>query len=382
MRKYGIEKNVIEIVRDKIVELDKEKKFDNHRVVLFGITEASNVALEILRSKNVIVEAIIDNNPSKKNLVREEVQVCSPKEKLIPFDESYLILIGGNYYNEMVNQLKKMGYDEEKNIIRFFNPHEVISNYNEESLTEISWSEEREVQLNALIFLKEKCIECNVNYYLAYGSLLGAVRHKAFIPWDNDIDVFIMEKDLKKLYDTISPEDDYELLLPGVTEGYIFLTPMLVDKKTVSRIIDFPFIIKTGLGVDIFPLVGLGKTIEEAEKFLHNSYILVNDFKKKILEDGKNNLIHIHKCIDFSHKYENKDNEYIGSLFGHTEDGIHIFKKDWFNVPLFVPFENELFSIPIGCHDLLTRVYGNYMELPPREKQTSKNHPWKNYRIK
>ena len=380
MGSYGIEKSVFQMVEDKLNQLIDEKAFVDRRIVLFGITEASNSAISILKEKKINVEAVIDNTPERMNLIRESLTVCRPEEKLIPYDDSFLVLIGGNYYNEMLAQLKELGYVEGKNVIRFFSPQEAILNEND-SLTEISWDEERIVQLNALKFLRKKCMECQVDYYLAYGSLIGAIRHKAFIPWDNDIDVFVKEKDLFIIYDAIKPEDDYELLLPGVTEGYTFLTPLLVDKRTVSRIMDFPFVIKNGLGLDISSLVGFGKTKEQAEVFLHESYNIVREYKKKLLEKGKEEPEMLRKCIDYSHKYEDTDNNYVGCLFGRTEDSIHIFKKEWFDNILIVPFENDFFSIPSGYNDLLSQLYGNYMELPPKEKRTNSNHPWKNYWI-
>ena len=106
---------------------------------------------------------------------------------------------------------------------------------NNEFKTEISVEELKKLELDILKYLKNVCSENGLTYYLAFGTLLGAVRHKGFIPWDDDIDVWM-------------PREDYEklkiIMRNKVNSRYLFVTPKeyknygvafgkIIDKKTL-----------------------------------------------------------------------------------------------------------------------------------------------------
>lgn len=377
---FNYKNTLINFVHSSLDNLISKGIFKNRTIVFYGITEAHNVAIRYLKENNYTVEAIVDNNPARMKLANDGIKIMRPSDLLTPFDPEFAVLIGGNYYNEMAKQLEGWGYIKGIHIFRIFNPDEAISSIVNPDYKKISIDEEKKIQLNALRFLKSKCKEARINYYLAYGTLIGAVRHNGFIPWDNDIDVYMFERDVTRLYDVIKENDEYELLLPGVTRNYLQLTPLLVSKNTVTYRVDFPFVCSTGVGIDIMPLVNLGNDREEATLFLNNSYALIKVFKDRLLKSNSFDecLPELENCLKYSKKKEQKPSEYVGVMYGQTYGLKNIYKNEWFE-PEEGIFENESFTIPMGYHQLLSQVYGDYMRLPPESERNAQNHPWQNY---
>ena len=101
------------------------------------------------------------------------------------------MLIGTPYFDEMSNQLIKLGYDKEKHIYQFFDPRVEQKKYEISGLKEVSEDESKKIQFEILKYIHDICEENNLQYFLAYGSLLGAVRHSGFIPWDDDLDIIM-----------------------------------------------------------------------------------------------------------------------------------------------------------------------------------------------
>ena len=377
---FNYKESLISFVHENVDWLIENEKLENRTIVFYGITEAHNVAIKYLKEHNFDVYAIIDNNPARKNLAINGVEVLPPKEVLFPYNSKFAILIGGNYYDEMLKQLQNWGYIDNINIFRIFNPVEAINNIVDPNFLIINSTEEKDIQLNALKYLKAKCIEAGIEYYLAYGTLIGAVRHNGFIPWDNDIDVYMYERDMLKLYDVINQNDEYELLLPGITKDYIQLTPLLINKKTVTYRVDFPFVCQTGVGIDIMTMVNLGNVKEEAALFINDSYSQEKLFKQRLLKSDsfEECLPELKECLNYSRKKEQESSKYVGVMYGQTYGLKNIYKSEWF-IQKDEKFENETFTVPGGYDSLLSQIYGNYMKLPPESERNAQNHPWKNY---
>ena len=133
---------------------------------------------------------------------------------------------------------------------------------------ELTTKEIQAISLEVLKQIADLCDELNLRYYLAYGTLIGAVRHKGFIPWDDDVDIMM-------------PRPDYDKLLKYLSTNKLpYLT--LFNRQTcpeypymISRISDDRYILEmeneksVGMGVfiDIYPLDGMGNTLEEALKY-------------------------------------------------------------------------------------------------------------------
>lgn len=238
------------------------------------------------------------------------------------------------------------------------------------------------------------CEENNITYYAVGGTVLGAVRHKGFIPWDDDIDVGVPRADYDRLIELMKgyPNENcrYKLESPLENKDYIYAFSKLFDTQT-TLVEDKQNPLKRGIYIDVFPLDGIAKTKEEAIKaykkidrklrILHaQTYVLnKNDrlIKKlfylgiKMLKPfmrGKDATI---KKIDLLCREKSfYEYEYVGNLVGAWAQK-EIMPKKYFGKPIKLQFENMLINVPEDYDNYLKSLYKNYWELPPEEKRVS-----------
>ncbi len=370
-----VEKNLKDVIEKNT------EKIRNSKIVFFGITEVTNVAINILSQKGISTYAVIDNNTSRRKMLMENVSVYKPQELLQPYDENILIFIGTPYFDEMSKQVEKLGYNRESHIIRFFNPQEMIKQYGLYNLKEVTEEESKKIQIDVLDYIKEICEKNGLRYYLAYGTLLGAVRHRGFIPWDDDIDIYMPIKDIYLLYNILQNDPKYEMAMPAKSEGYFYFYPRIIDKRTVLNIVDFPLLIKSGISIDIFPLVALGDELEQAKEKMdcaieeqrHIKNMISTRKTPKEIQDR----IEQFWTKQLDDQYLSK--KYCGNIFGPYGDR-EILESYIFKKCISLRFEEKSFNGP-GEYDLyLKSIYGNYMEYPPEDKRVS-SHIWVGYWI-
>ena len=173
---YGSDWVFYDIVEKNLKNLLQTCDLKERKLVLFGITEATSVAIDFLKKQGLKIYAVIDNNPTRRNFIDSNISVCAPEELLSAYDDEVLVLIGTPYFDEMSNQLIKLGYDKEKHIYQFFDPRVEQKKYEISGLKEVSEDESKKIQFEILKYIHDICEENNLQYFLAYGSLLGAVR--------------------------------------------------------------------------------------------------------------------------------------------------------------------------------------------------------------
>lgn len=251
----------------------------------------------------------------------------------------------------------------------------------------MSFEEHKEIELDILSNVADFCDKNELRYYLAYGTLIGAIRHKGFIPWDDDIDIWMPRDDYNKLMEIYNNFDNgpYKLITPyDKVSRHTFVK--IVNTLTVKKEAEIDY--KNGfLGVDIdvFPLDGQPDDQIKYEKWYDKlqkyykfyPYLILshnNKIKRKIafpiirlLSGGKNNILNKTKKLHCKYPYEKCT--YVGSI-ECCYDYIELrYKKEWFDDFVFVEFENKKFKAPAEYHKILTQTYGDYMTLPPVEKR-------------
>jgi lipopolysaccharide cholinephosphotransferase len=265
----------------------------------------------------------------------------------------------------------------------------------------------REIQLGAYEVLKkihQICIEQHLTYFLIYGTLIGAIRNKGIIPWDDDIDIMM-------------PRPDYEKLKKYFISNEEILKPYkFFDKSTVpdyphmiARISDMRYCVTfnneknygIGLFVDIYPLDGVGTDETRAIRLLHKTKKIASlcfltsrrsfgvdntDSKLKMIikcpayiwAKFRGNTHYIKILTRFSNMFRYEDSEYVaclvwpaGKKYGRERD---VFKKNIFDT-IDYPFEDGIFKIPAGYDEFLSVTYGDYMT-PPEEKGKKTHHTY------
>ena len=255
-------------------------------------------------------------------------------------------------------------------------------------------NELKKIELSVLIEVDKICRENGLRYMLCGGTLLGAVRHGGFIPWDDDIDIFMPRPDYDKLIDYCDEHDvSFDLFSPANNREYTQMYLKACNKDTM--VIDNEADLKMchfGVWVDIFPIDGLGDTVLEAKRFLRTitcaELLCVASRWKKYTRNPKNRwgyevirfctflisrmIFDVNafvKKIDKKAKsLEFEKSKYCGSVYGSYGQK-EIMTREMFEKTCELTFENQLFLCPENYEEYLKNIYGNYMELPPVEEQ-------------
>lgn len=252
-------------------------------------------------------------------------------------------------------------------------------------------SEIKRVELNILTYIANICDQNKIRYYLMYGTLLGAVRHKGFIPWDDDIDIAIPRKDYETLKQILKNEKNsyYQLLSWEHDDNYPYIFPKVIDKRTklkekAFRDVDFQY----GIYIDIFVMDGVPENkflrvlMEKYHKFL---YHLIRYYYRNKLD--LNRLLQIFqpiykKVIGVERLKKKIDEMYLNYDFDKSEicriqlgfTPKAYLRTEYFKSISKKEFEGSLFNCPSSSHECLVSEYGeDYMELPSIENRVS-NH--------
>lgn len=362
--------------------LTENGTFDNKKVFMFGSSKTACMIIYYLKhKKNVCFDSIIDNDKKRKGLDLLNLKIYPPEEKLLPFRDNSVILIASSYQDEMISQLNSMGYKYNRHIFKAIDLPVELEDYSfadRNGYTEMSNAEIRNGQIGALKFLDKICRENNIRYFISSGTLLGAVRHKGYIPWDDDIDVILVIKDLKKLVDAVEKSDSNYSILSIANDDTCYYDEgaILYDKTTVCDINHFPLQLTAGVYIDIFPLIGLPDSESEINSYVQEVKDAEMNMVNTLYDEEECNKAKI-KLFELMQKYDydksNRAGHILGSYF-MSESG----PKQWFGRAIQMQFEDGFYNAPREYDKYLTSVYGDYMQLPPVEKRVG-HHYFKAY---
>ena len=257
-------------------------------------------------------------------------------------------------------------------------------------MEQIQLKELQNITLELLLEFDELCQKHNIKYVLAGGSLLGAVRHKGFIPWDDDADVMMLREDYERLLnisDTLNYKEGRKIIsLKDKTFARNFGRYIRTDYHKNEEGFeekDCPWV-----GIDIFPIdyvPGDDKLYEKQVKnlaylrdLLLTSVTVKNSGTSTTKKIVKNILRPCTKIIGSfrlaemmdkeCQKYKDSDKTYIAALCGMY--GLRErWKKEDFDPIIRIPFEGYEFPVPKNYHIYLSNLYRNYMEIPPENKR-------------
>ena len=243
--------------------------FTDKKVYMFGTSKIASMIISYLSYNGIKLTGIIDNDMKKQGYVIENLKVDSP-EILRNYDSEVVVLIASSYQNEMIKQLEDMNYEYEKNIIKVIDLPKLMGDYSFIDRSGYKLMPKNEIkihQIEMMKYIRNICDENGIDYYLAYGTLLGAVRHRGFIPWDDDIDIYVKGKDIDKLADIINKSDRYQMFTCRNNSKFLDQLPIVIDKDSVVDFNCFPLQATMGIWIDIFPLYGLPSGENEVKEY-------------------------------------------------------------------------------------------------------------------
>ena len=238
------------------------------------------------------------------------------------------------------------------------------------------------------------CDKNNLDYFLYGGTLLGAVRHKGFIPWDDDLDVAMLRKDYEKFLEIAPTELKDKFIIDNYhTNKNCYLNFTKIRNKKTLFVQNFQqnYDGEKGIWIDVFPLDGINKlsifqilriktvkyirSIEHYKSniFLGNNKIKLKKFLAIFLKPIPLTFLqHVQDKI-MKGKNDCKETKYITSIASQYD-----YKKQTMKREVFLPikkleFEGKKYKVPNQYGYFLERIYGNYMELPPKEKRVTHN---------
>lgn len=246
-------------------------------------------------------------------------------------------------------------------------------------------------QLDILKEVKRVCNNNNLRYYLAFGTCLGAVRHKGFIPWDSDIDIFMYIDDVDKFV-ALQSEFNKEYFIQTRKNDPGFGATCLRVRKSNTTFIEKDLNdqdINHGVWIDVYPMYYCPKSNLKKQIYIllsfFNRLLVINRVPKNhgngvkvfskivlsLIPDRLKKLMT--KRIESSLR-NNKNSDEVFHFFGETLklNNSDISKTAWFKEPKDLEFEGELFSGPTFPDKYLEKTYGDYMKLPPKEEQILK----------
>ncbi len=258
----------------------------------------------------------------------------------------------------------------------------------------------RNIQLSILQHIDSFCEENNLRFFLSYGTMLGAVRHQGYIPWDDDIDIMMLRDDYERFINEYIQKDKSKYRLHYYKNDKKCPYPFVKIEDSETILIEYSEETADDLGIniDVFPIdvvpenKSLQKKLFAAKSFYHT----LIDLKRVAPAVGrswyKNTVLVMSQVLlrpipmsflmrkidENAKQYQNQKSVYCAvAVWGYGKREINL-RSNW-EKPIRVKFEHLLMPIPEGYDNYLSCVYGDYMQLPPEEKRIT-HHRFEIYR--
>lgn len=249
----------------------------------------------------------------------------------------------------------------------------------------------KKYSLDVLMIVHNFCVDNNIKYSIAYGTLIGAIRHKGFIPWDDDIDIIMPSEDYNRFIAEFKV-DGYKVFAPELNNSFLAYG-RVCEMRNTKHWTKYPWITEeAGIWIDIFPMDAVPSALCDWQDLWEKNKVLNNKlikYRKSLMSPSRtlslmeNIKIMYRKLryafIDVSTLLKRKNyihnltqlsqTEYCGNLRFNGYAVSERIPKDWLTEYIFLPFEEcEVMAVK-EYDNLLRNYYGDYMKLPPIEKR-------------
>lgn len=394
MEKYYLKSTIGEIAKGIDGLIETKVICAERSVLLYGLDRYSFAMRTILSNKgfnNVEgyvsddVAAVLSYNQDIKNFAckflngqTDLICVSTIEDRLGVFDANALILIASGNYEAESAKLECLGYVEN---VHFYKVYDFIDEELDEMFAgkrRMSLQEMHDTEKDILAYVDALCSKHQIRYWVCGGTLLGTMRHKGFIPWDDDIDIFMPWKDYLKFIEIFEDNENYSMMGMGTSDTKEFsdIFAKVVDKRTIVNE-DIGTVRKVNpLWIDIFPLVGLPTDANERHMFFRN----YQETNRLIWQDfyGTSGDIGVfgkwyQKQREFLEKHDFDEAEYVGVL-GTVYGERDCTSRSVYHETVRMPFEGILVNVPVGYQEYLDNLYGKDWGKLPEESKRKSHH--------
>lgn len=265
----------------------------------------------------------------------------------------------------------------------------------------VSPDEYKLVVLGLLKRIHQVCEDNNIRYTVAFGTVLGAVRHQGFIPWDDDIDICLPREDYNRFVKCFSSEDGRYYILDSKTSEYYYNNfARACDRSVIMSLSGIENIYNLGAYVDVFVLDKWPEQEEEREQFRRDLVINLKRVRNALPWKCYQTCTFLHKakillCFPSRFvnrfvvglkkrkeeqdallvKYANTDSKWRNYCSGFTRTrATWLMREEDLDRRVLMKFEDTEVYVPEDYHRLLSEQYGDYMTPPPPDKRITKHH--------
>ncbi len=258
---------------------------------------------------------------------------------------------------------------------------------------EISQEQIKLIGLKILDEIIRICKSHEITYYACGGTLLGAVRHQGFIPWDDDIDICMKREDYTRFIELFNryADQNYKLICMENDDSYCLTFGKVIDTRTVLYHLVERSTPGMGVFVDVFPIDGCGNSLKAARKHIRACCKLREKLGRALCldrhESWRDELRNIQNHIIFRKKKKIYEKYKKKSMrFNSSTSNYSAFCGGYYGCREIMPTEiwreNACFTFehisdlngPSEWHTYLTALYGDYMKLPPENEQVTHHY--------
>lgn len=251
------------------------------------------------------------------------------------------------------------------------------------------------VQLDMMDKIHEICQSQNITYFMIAGTLLGAVRHKGFIPWDLDIDIAMLRDDYERFKKVCTTHLKQPYVYLDHHNCRLYPRPHALVSRTDTNVVTKydpmnPKLVELGIYIDIFPLDNApddtvlrqkqAKTLQLIRKF--KSYRIPYSYSHKkwkrnahYVVSGLLSWLSVRRINQYQQnqmtKYAHQDTQCICSMASQYAYDKQCMDREIYGNPVLLEFEGRKYYAPEKYTEYLTHLYGDYMQLPPEEKRNA-----------
>ena len=247
--------------------------------------------------------------------------------------------------------------------------------------------------LNIAKYLDGFCEENKIEYCLMSGSALGAIRHQGFIPWDDDLDVFMRPKEyarFRKLFIEKGNTKDYYLQEWGACNGMVSIAKLRLNKSMLIEKDIENWDINHGVYIDIFILHTCpDNKLKRYNQVFWAKYLVTKGaanrgYKKSGFKGFAINLCKVlpkRFLLKFAlsqvYKYDNNESQYYCHFMGRPGLKHGLYKREYFKSNKRVPFETITLKVNENIEQYMHDRWGDYMKLPTTDEIKKFHHSWK-----